>query len=627
MLQNIRDNSKGIVSKILVSLIAFTFVIWGADALWTVSSDNSAPAEVNGEEISLQELLQTSELQRRQILASNPDIDPVTLNQQAIQSAALQQLIGQRVMLQYTQNNAIALSDAAVDQMIVQSEDFQVNGVFNRELFESLLRNFGLTPTTYRQQLKRGSLISQVQQAIAASAFTLEADADLVASLDGQTRNVAVLTLPIAAEKVTVSLDPQEIETYYTANKLRFMTAENLSVSFVELNKSDFYDQVEVTQDDLRKAYLDAQQLASEQTDIEASHILFLVNDSQTEDQALKLAEVAYNQLEQGLDFTSAAQKFSEDASTSADGGYIGLLAQGEFGEAFDSALFELQPGTYSVPTVTEFGVQILYAQAQDVSAQPSFEEQEQSLSLVLKQSGAENLFVAASEEMADIAFSSPDLLEVADALGLSVQTSKLFGRQGGEGIASNERVVSAAFTDDVLVQGNNSNVLELSSDKLVVIRVNQHNESAQQPMADVEDSITQQLVSRKASEALDTKVKAYVEELKNGTDMASVAITEGLIWQQFNDVARSSDQISSLLVQSAFGLPRADAGVSYGIAPSFTGDVSIIQVQSVTDANPNEQTSEQRLALSEALTRLQGQADLKLLEGSLNTQAVIETF
>lgn len=74
---------------------------------------------------------------------------------------------------------------------------------------------------------------------------------------------------------------------------------------------------------------------------------------------------------------------------------------------------------------------------------------------------------------------------------------------------------MSAAFADDVLVQGNNSNVLELSSDKLVVIRVNQHNESAQQPMADVEDSITQQLVSRKASEALDTKVKAYVEELK----------------------------------------------------------------------------------------------------------------
>ena len=139
MLQNIRDNSKGIVSKILVSLIAFTFVIWGADALWTVSSDNSAPAEVNGDEISLQELLQTSELQRRQILASNPDIDPVTLNQQAIQSAALQQLIGQRVMLQYTQNNAIALSDAAVDQNRPTSSPAGVN------LFMAILVEFTST--------------------------------------------------------------------------------------------------------------------------------------------------------------------------------------------------------------------------------------------------------------------------------------------------------------------------------------------------------------------------------------------------------------------------------------------------------------------------------------------------
>ena len=77
MLQNIRDNSKGIISKILVSLIAFTFVIWGAESLFSLSADNSAPAEVNGEEISLQELMQTAELQRRQVLLSNPDIDPV----------------------------------------------------------------------------------------------------------------------------------------------------------------------------------------------------------------------------------------------------------------------------------------------------------------------------------------------------------------------------------------------------------------------------------------------------------------------------------------------------------------------------------------------------------------------
>ena len=627
MLQNIRDNSKGIISKILVSLIAFTFVIWGADALWSVSSDNSAPAEVNGEEISLQELLQTSELQRRQILASNPDIDPVTLDQQAIQTTALQQLIAQKVMLQYTQNNDLALSAAAVDQMIIQSKDFQVEGDFNRELFESLLRNFGLTPTTYRQQLKRGNLVNQVQQAVAASAFTLKDNADLVARLDGQTRNIAVLTLPLAVEMLNVAMDPQEIETYYVENKQRFMTPESVSVSFVELTKSDFYDQVEVTDEDLENAYLESQQAASLRSETEASHVLFLVNDSQTEQQALELAKVAYSQLEQGQDFASVAQQHSQDDSTASDGGYIGLLSKGEFGEAFDSVLFELDSGTYSTPTITEFGVQIIYAHQQDESDQPSFEDQEQSLSLALKQSGAESLFVAASEAMADIAFSSPDLLEVADALGLTVQTSSSFGRQGGDGIASNERVVSASFSDDVLLQGNNSSVLELASDKLVVIRVKQHNKPEQQPIEDVQVYITKQLVAQKASAALDAKANAYLEELNTGVDMGSVANREGLSWQQFDEVARGSNLVSSMLVQSAFRLPRAEAGFSYGIAPSFTGDVSIIQVQSVTDANPEEQTPEQRLALTAALTRLQGQGDVKLLEGSLNGQAVIETF
>ena len=626
MLQNIRDNSKGIISKILVGLIAFTFVIWGAESLFSFSTDNSAPAEVNGEEISLQELLQTAELQRRQILSSNPDIDPVTLDQQAIQATALQQLISQRVMLQYTQSNDLALSDAAVDQMIVQSKDFQVDGEFDRELFESLLRNFGLTPTTYRQQLKRGNLIGQVQQAVAGTAFTLKPNADLVARLDGQTRNIAVLTLPLAVEMLNISIDEQDIDTYYVENKQRFMTPENLSVSFVMLNKSHFYDLVEVTDEDLRNAYLDAQQTALQNSEVEASHMLFLVNDSQTEEQALALAGVAFNQLELGQEFTNVAQQHSQDDSTSSDGGYIGLLAKGEFGEAFDKVLFELQPGTYSAPVTTEFGVQIVYAHA-GAADQPSFEEQKEALNFALKQSGAESLFVAASEEMADIAFSSPDLLEVAEALGLSVETSSLFGRQGGEDIASYDRVVAAAFADDVLLQGNNSSVLELASDKLVVIRVDQHNEASQQPIADVKVEIAKQLVAQKSSAALDIKAKAYVDELNSGADMDSVATTENLTWQQFNELVRGSTLVNSLLVQSAFRLPRLESGVSYGIAPSFTGDVSIIQLQSISDANPEEQTPEQRLSLMAALTRMQGQGDVKLLESSLSGQAVIETF
>ena len=79
MLQSIRDNAQGIVSKILVSLIAFTFVIWGAESLFSFSTGSDAPAAVNGQDISLQDLAQATEVQRRQVLMSNPDLDPVAL--------------------------------------------------------------------------------------------------------------------------------------------------------------------------------------------------------------------------------------------------------------------------------------------------------------------------------------------------------------------------------------------------------------------------------------------------------------------------------------------------------------------------------------------------------------------
>ena len=629
MLQNIRDNSKGIVSKILVSLIAFTFVIWGAESLFSISSDNSAPAQVNGEEISLQELLQTSELQRRQILSNNPDLDPVTLDQQAIQASALQQLIDQRIMLQYTQSNNLVLSDAAIDQMIVQSKDFQVEGVFDRNLFESLLRNFGLTPTTYRQQLKRGNIIDQTRLAFAGTAFTLGNNADEAARLDGQTRNIATITLPLSAQMQAVSVNQEEIDSYYAINKQRFMQPESLNISYVTLNKSDFYDQVNITDEDLQKAYLDAQQLTLEQsnTEAEASHVLFLVNDEQTQDQAMGLAQVAYDQLKKGEAFVDVAKQYSQDQSTALDGGYIGLLAKGEFGDLFDEVLFDLQPGSYSSPVATEFGVQILYAHAQDTADLPTFEDQKEALSLSLKQSGAESLFVGASEEMADIAFSSPDLFEVAQILGLTVQESDFFGREGGEDVASYDRVVTAAFSDEVLLQGNNSSVLELASDKLIVIRLKQYNEASQQPIADVIDTITQQIVSQKASEMLDKKANAYVEKLKNGTGMASVSSSEMLNLEQFDDISRSATVVNRLIVQSAFRLPSPVSEASYGTVQNYNGDVTIIQLQSVTDAKPEEQTPQQRLALVDALTRLQGQSDVSLLENSLSAKAIIETF
>ncbi len=101
MLQNIRDNSKGIVAKVIVGLIAVTFALFGVESLVSLTAGSNAPAIVNGVEISERDLLQGADLQRRQLLTQmGENADPTLLDDNLIRKATLDNLIQQEVLVQ-----------------------------------------------------------------------------------------------------------------------------------------------------------------------------------------------------------------------------------------------------------------------------------------------------------------------------------------------------------------------------------------------------------------------------------------------------------------------------------------------------------------------------------------------
>ena len=68
MLQNIRDNSTGWISKSIIGLIVVLFAFTGFDAILGSTSNSNNAAKVNGEEITLDALAEAKNLQRRQLL-------------------------------------------------------------------------------------------------------------------------------------------------------------------------------------------------------------------------------------------------------------------------------------------------------------------------------------------------------------------------------------------------------------------------------------------------------------------------------------------------------------------------------------------------------------------------------
>ena len=169
------------------------------------------------------------------------------------------------------------------------------------------------------------------------------------------------------------------------------------------------------------------------------------------------------SKLDSGAAFADLAKEFSDDPDSAAQGGSLGAVETGFFGDDFDNALASLNSGEVSQPVKTEFGVVLIRRDGSSEARIPSLEQMRASLVKELRDQAVAPIFVDKSQKLADISFEASDLAQPAEALGLTIEKTGLFGRNGGEGIAGNPGVIAAAFSDDVQNLGANSDLIELS--------------------------------------------------------------------------------------------------------------------------------------------------------------------
>ena len=110
------------------------------------------------------------------------------------------------------------------------------------------------------------------------------------------------------------------------------------------------FEQVEVTEDDLKKYYEANKEMLSPSTNYTASHIL--VEDENK-------ANEIYEEITNGLEFSEAAKIYSIDPS-GANGGSLGKFPKGVMVKEFQEGLEKLDPGEISAPVKSQFGYHII---------------------------------------------------------------------------------------------------------------------------------------------------------------------------------------------------------------------------------------------------------------------------
>lgn len=539
------------------------------------------------------------ELQRRQLLAQmGENANPAAIDDKLLRDMVLENLIQRTALLQSADEMGFHLSEQMIDQIIVSTPQFQVDGRFDRNQFEAVLRSAGYTPLMYRDLIRKEKLIEQAQAGYMLSEFATADELKQLVALDRQTRDLGYVTLK--ADPNSVEISDQELQAAYEARQDQFVTEEQVAVDYLLLDKAALADPSAVSDEDIQAAYERMVAGFEAQEERSARHILIDINADRDADAALARAQELRQEIENGADFAEVARRESADLGSAENGGALGYNGRGVFVEPFEDALFSLEKGQVSEPVRTEFGYHLIQLEDVRETEVPSLAEVADDLRQQVADEKAELDYVAALERLADLTFSSSDLQVASEELGLEIHSTAPFSRQGGSDlISAQSQVVEAAFGETVLDEQLNSDPIELDDGRTVVIHLKQHQEPRQLSLDEVRDQLLQELKRERAQQQVAEQAQQWVERLRDGESLQ--ALSEALTWTEAEGVDRAAKAVPAAVLQELFAMPApAEGAVSYSHVSLGGGDQAIVALRAVTEGDSN--LSDEELASLAAL-------------------------
>lgn len=631
MLQLIRERAQGLIVWTILILIIITFALVGVNAYLGGGGD-SFVATVNGEEVPLrsyQRAFQQEKAFRQQIFSNQPD-SPL-LDDELISRAALDRVINAEVATQEAQAAGFRTSNAELNQRIHAMQQFQKDGRFDGELYGRLLNNLGMSREEFEASMRRDMVTTQMIEAINETTFITDQELDRILRLRKQQRRFGYLIIKRDDFVDDVNVTEDEITAYYNDNQQRFSVPEQVRIDYLELQSSGLKKQGDIDEQVLRQMYEEQQSEFTVGEERRASHILIATesDDEKVVAQAQQKAEEIEARLEAGESFAELAKKYSDDPGSAAAGGDLDYFGRGTMVPSFEEAVFAMDVDEVSEPIRTPYGFHIIKLTDIRPGSTRPFDEVRGDLQRQLREQQAEEEFYDLADRLTNLTYEHPDTLNIAAAeLGLKVHQSGYFTVNHGEGVAADPRIREAAFSGDVLEGGNNSDVIMLEENHLLVLRVNDRKPVTQRPLQEVRQQILRQVKNDKAESLAADQGQQLLTKGNKGEPWADLATEFHSQWQALGFVSRDEKDIPQEILTAAFSMPRPDAGQDttkgFGLA---SGDYAIVALQAVRDGDSQAIPAKERDSVRDSLVKQHSQQLTASILASQKQRADIKEF
>lgn len=611
MLQSIREHAQGWFAWAIVILISIPFALWGIQEYVKFRSQPTV-ATIDGYKISDRELsqqVQQFRIQLRERLGRS--YRPELLDNAHIREEVLDDMIRSQLIAQSSLDMGLRAGDGQVQATILAIPAFQKDGQFDKGVYERALSLQGTSSLQFEQKVRMSLMTAQLARVIASSELTTKQELDEAIRLRHQQRSFDYFVLPLQDFMTDSPFTDKDIDSYYQAHQDAFEIPEQVKLDYLVLDQATMASTEIIGEKALRDMYQSRLQTYQTPERRQIRHILITLpaNAEPAQEQAARDKIAALRaRIVNGADFATVAKEASQDSSSASQGGDLGLVERGIMDPEFEKAAFALPQGELSAPVRSAFGLHLIEVTKIEPGRVKPFAEVRDELAAALRKEQAEQHYLQVAERLGNLTYEHPDSLEpAAQALGLTIQHSDWVSRSGGSDLFANRKVTDMAFSEDVLTEGNNSELMELDEgrqQRALVLRVVDHREATIKPLEEVKDQITAALRRERAKQTALEQAEAQVARLHQGEALPQAAADFKLVEQGL--VQRDSAKDVPLeVLETAFKLPPGDAKTpSIKALQLRSGDAAVVVLRQIQDGTPAELDEMQRKSEGRGLAR-----------------------
>ena len=557
----------------VILVCALPFVFLGTSSIGSVFG--ASFGTINGEDVSEMDLqIASNTAVQRFKSVYGDDFDFDMLDEDIKSESIKQELIVQKVLQSGAKSmgfyNERTIDNAKKD--IIQNPQFQIDGIFNEDVFEAQVNSNGYTKEVYidlmtsllASELYRGSL----------NLFDFVTDYELreLATLLEKKSDIKFVKISYEGLKNQIVNTSDELMEFYKNNEILFFSDEERSFKYIVLDQSDYKDKVEIPEDYLKNEYENYILNFENTAQTRISHIMIDKNNYASKDLALKAIKDVEVLLRNGGNFSDIANEYSEDFVTKDIGGDLEYFEKDIFPVEFEEAINGLElnqttdivelEDTFHILKVTEINVQ--EPLSEDIIKSELTNELIETESLALMDEDFDLL--------EDMIINNSSIEQISDDLLIDVSTTELYTESNYSFYINDNQIKDYIFSIDSNL--DEPYAFELN-DKVIVVAINSISEPFLKPYEQVAGDVGELLSQSKANEKI-TLLENEMQSIEGSEDRTAFIETYNYVTQDnFVDVKRYSSLLPQEVLNEIFNsMPNSTINVD-----TINGDKYLVEI------------------------------------------------